>query len=313
MMQGLLLKPDEPLYGRAREMFGLGPIGFGWTKRAFPRLPVWQRFEHYALWGGVPRYWEVCQGERDLWETVRLQVFSPHGLFHDEPDFLLHDDLSDAVQAMSILSLIGQGMSRLTEIAARLQVPVTSLTRPLKRLVDLGLVVKDMPFGALEKGNKKTLYRVSDPFLRFWYTFALPNYSDPYYLSSPAERKSILAPFSVYLGASWEQMVREGLRERALSDVPGRWRKVSRWWGTGLDRSPMEVDVVAESVDGETLLVGEAKLSLTATEARRTMNALQAKAAKLPFAGHYRKVITRLFVAKGGSFDCISLDWLDRE
>jgi len=313
MMQGLLLGPDEPLYGRTREKFGLGPIGFGWTRRAFPGMSVWERFEHYALWGGVPRYWEVCQGEGDLWDTVQLQVFSPRGLFHDEPEFLLHDDLSDAVQATSILSLIGQGMSRLTEIAARLQVPMTSLTRPLRRLVDLGLVVREIPFGALEKGNKKTLYRVSDPFLRFWYTFALPNYSDPYYLTAAEERKAILAPFGVFLGISWEQMVREGLRRHPLPDLPGRWRKVARWWGTGLDRSPMEVDVVAESVDGETLLVGEAKLSLTAAEARRTMNILQAKAAKLPFAGNYRKVITRLFVAKGGRFDCVSLNWLDHE
>ena len=28
---------------------------------------------------------------------------------------------------------------------------------------------------------------MTDPFLRFWYSFALPNYSDPYYLSSPEE------------------------------------------------------------------------------------------------------------------------------
>lgn len=312
VMQGLLLKPDEPLYGRAREMFCLGPISFGWTRRAFPKLSAWDRFQHYAIWGGVPRYWEVCQGERNLWETVRLQVFSPQGLFHDEPDFLLHDDLADAVQAMSVLSLIGQGVSRLTEIAARLQVPVTSLSRPLKRLVELELVIKDMPFGALEKGNKKTLYRIADPFLHFWYSFALPNYSDPYYLSTDEERQAIQAPFGVLLGAAWEQMVREGLQRHPLPGVPGRWRKVARWWGTGLDRQPMEVDVVAESIDGKTLLVGEAKLTLTRAEVRRMLEMLQTKVGKLPFVRDYQKVITRLFVARGGDANCISLDWLDQ-
>ena len=179
MMLGLLIRSDEPLYGRARELVCLGPISFEWTKKAFPRLSVWERFEHYAVWGGVPRYWEACQGERDMWETLRNQVFSPQGMFHDEPNFILHDDLEDAVQATSVLSLIGQGSERLAEISSRLQVPATSLSRPLKRLIELGLVRRDIPFGCDEKGNKRTLYRLADPFLRFWYSFALPHYSDP--------------------------------------------------------------------------------------------------------------------------------------
>ena len=311
MMQGLLLSSDEPLYGRARELVNLGPISFEWTKCAFPALSLWERFEHYAVWGGVPRYWEVCQGETDLWETLRRQVFSPQGLFRDEPDFILHEDLKDAVQATSVLSLVGQGAERPSEIAARLQVPVTSLGRPLRRLMELGLVCRDIPFGCDEKSNKRTLYRVTDPFLRFWYSFALPNYSDPYYLSSPEEVAAIRGPFRVFLGQAWETLVRETLRQRAIPGVPGRWRKVARWWGNGLDRQPMEIDVVAESLDGRTLLVGEAKLSLSAREAGRVLAELKSKAANLPFAKDYGKVIARLFVAEGGVADAVSLAWLD--
>ena len=310
MMQGLLLKNDEPLYGRAREMVKLGPISFGWTKKAFPALGQWERFEHYAVWGGIPRYWEVCQGERDLWETLRRQVFSPQGLFHDEPDFVLHDDLADAVQATSVLALIGQGAERPSEIAARLQVPATALSRPLGRLIDLGLVHRDIPFGCDEKSNKRTLYRLLDPFLNFWYAFVLPNYSDPHYLSTSAEIESMRPAFTVFLGHSWECLVREALAHKPIPDVAGRWRKVARWWGSGLDRKPMEVDVVAESADGSTLLVGEAKLSLTASEARRERAELEAKAARLPFAGNYRKIVCRLFVARRPPPDALGLDWL---
>ena len=307
---GSVLVIDE-LYGRARELVNLRPISFEWTKCAFPALSLWERFEHYAVWGGVPRYWEVCQGETDLWETLRRQVFSPQGLFRDEPDFILHEDLKDAVQATSVLSLVGQGAERPSEIAARLQVPVTSLGRPLRRLMELGLVCRDIPFGCDEKSNKRTLYRVTDPFLRFWYSFALPNYSDPYYLSSPEEVAAIRGPFRVFLGQAWEMLVRETLRQRAIPGVPGRWRKVARWWGNGLDRQPMEIDVVAESLDGRTLLVGEAKLSLSAREAGRVLAELKSKAANLPFAKDYGKVIARLFVAQGGVADAVSLAWLD--
>ena len=311
MMQGLVLDESEPLYGRCRVILKLESIGFEWMKRAFPRSKAMDRLAHYAVWGGVPRYWEVCQGEKDLWETVRDEVFSPNGLFHDEPAFVLKDDLEGAAQAASVLSMIGQGTERPSEMASRLQVPQTALGRPLKRLIDLGLVYRDIPFGNDEKGNKRTLYKLSDPFLRFWYAFALPHYSNPRFLTTDADRESLRLPFRVFLGKAWEDLVRSTLLRQSPDGVGERWTKVGRWWGTGSNRSPMEVDLVAESVDGKTLLVGESKLSLTKAEARRVRAELGAKATLLPFADRYEKVITRLFVAEGGDADCTDVKWCE--
>ena len=103
------------------------------------------------------------------------------------------------------------------------------------------------------------------------------------------------------------------LRRREIPGVRGRWRKVARWWGNGIDRRPMELDVVAESLDGRTLLIGEAKLSLSAREAERTLVELKGKAANLPFAKRHAKTVIRLFVAEGGVPDSISLAWIDGE
>ena len=311
MMQGLVLDESEPLYGRCRVILKLAPIGFEWMKRAFPRSSAMDRLAHYAVWGGVPRYWEICQGEKDLWETIREDVFSPNGLFHDEPSFVLKDDLEGAAQAASVLSMIGQGTERPSEMAARLQVPQTALGRPLKRLIDLGLVYRDIPFGNDVKGNKRTLYKLADPFLRFWYAFVLPHYSNPRFLTAEADRESIRLPFRVFLGNAWEDLVRSTLLSRGLPELPVRWTKVGRWWGTGLNRSPMEVDIVAESADGKVLLVGEAKLSLTKAEAKRVRAELDVKAKLLPFAARYKKVISRLFVADGGDADCVGVRWCD--
>ena len=311
MMQGLVLNEAEPLYGRCRVLMKLGPIGYSWLKRAFPRATPLGRLERYAVWGGVPRYWEVCQGESDLWKTLRDEVFSTNGLFHEEPSYVLKDDLDGAAQAASVLSLIGQGTERPSEMASRLQVPQTALGRPLKRLMELGLVVRDVPFGTSVKGGKKSLYKLADPFLRFWYTFALPHYSNPSFLSDKSDRALIQAPFRVFLGQAWESLVRETLVRKAIPGSAMRWGRVGRWWGAGLNRAPMEIDVVAESTDGRTLLVGEAKLALTAREAAHEQAELQVKATLLPFAAQYEKVIVRLFVAQGGAFDCIDLSWCE--
>ena len=53
---------------------------------------------------------------------------------------------------------------------------------------------------------------------------------------------------------------------------------------------------MAKSPDGETLLVGAAKLSLTKTETAHARAELKAKAALLPFAKDYRRITTKLFV-----------------
>lgn len=311
MMQGLVLDEGEPLYGRCRVILKLAPIGYPWLKRAFPKSTAADRLAHYAVWGGVPRYWEVCQGERDLWETLRDEVFSPNGLFHEEPSFVLKDDLEGAAQAASVLSLIGQGSERPSEMAGRLQVPQTALARPLKRLMDLGLVRRDIPFGNDVKGNKKSLYKLSDPFLRFWYAFVLPRYSNPRFLTSSADRAALEKPFRAFMGEAWEELVRATLLERPLPKSSVRWRKVSRWWGTGLNGEAMEVDVVAESADGRMLLVGEAKLKLTDVEARHAFAELEAKAKQLPFSAKYKTVLCRLFVAESARPGEVSLGWAE--
>ena len=311
MMQGLVLDSSEPLYGRCRVILKLGPIGFGWTKKAFPRATAFERFSHYAVWGGVPRYWEVCAGERNVWRTLREEVFSPNGLFHDEPSFVLKDDLEGATQATSVLALVGQGSERPSEIAGRLQVPQTALGRPLKRLMELGLVVRDIPFGNDAKANKKSLYRLADPFLRFWYAFVLPRYSNAHFLEDKKDYEQVQGAFHVFLRQAWESLVRETLLRKPLTGSSVRWARVGRWWGAGLDHVPMEIDVVAESADGKTLLVGACKLSLTAREVARELASLQAKVAQLPFAAKYEKVLTRLFVAQGGTAECVGLNWCE--
>ena len=311
MMQGLVLDQSEPLYGRCRVILRLDPIGYNWIGKAFPHATALERLEHYAVWGGVPRYWEVCQGETNLLETLRDEVFSSNGLFHDEPSFLLKGDLEGSAQAASVLSLIGQGSERPSEMASRLQVPQTALGRPLRRLQELGLVRRDIPFGDEPKGGKKALYKLCDPFLRFWYMFALPRYSNPRFLSTAEDRKDFKRAFRVFLGQSWEELVRETLRQRPLPGSDILWRNVARWWGNAINRRAMEIDVVAESADGKTLLVGETKLALSEVEARHALAELKVKAALLPFASRYERVETRLFVAEGGIPDCIDLSWLE--
>ncbi len=131
--------------------------------------------EAYSVWGGTPRYWELAGDHPDLPAALRSLILSPLGVLSEEPSRLLLDDMRDTTQAASILSLIGQGCHRISEIAARLGKPVTSLSRPLQRLQDMDLITREQPFAEESRSSKRTLYKISDPFLRFWFRYVEVN------------------------------------------------------------------------------------------------------------------------------------------
>jgi hypothetical protein len=119
--------------------------------------------------------------------------------------------LRDTAQATSILALIGQGCHRISEIAARMGKPVTSLAWPLERLIEMELVVRETPFGTSVRSSKRTLYRIADPFLRFWFRFVQPDRSRLEARQTAAVEKDIASRFPHHAGEIWEELARESV------------------------------------------------------------------------------------------------------
>jgi AAA+ ATPase superfamily predicted ATPase len=281
LMHGLVLDRSAPLFGRAREILRIGPLPAGWIREGLSMSSPVAATEAFAIWGGVPRYWELAAAQQNLSRALEQIVLSPLGVLHDEPRRLLLDDLSETTQATSILALIGAGCHRISEIAARIEKPATSLARPLARLLDLGLVRRDVPFGSTVRNSKRTAYRLEDPFLRFWFRFVEPNRSRLEAGQAARVAREVSKGLPVHVSSVFEDLVRASV---PLARYAGRtWGRAANWWGPGLDRSPMEIDVVAESEDGRALLVGEVKWSRR-VDWKREEAALRRKAANLPLA-----------------------------
>jgi AAA+ ATPase superfamily predicted ATPase len=256
MMHGLVLDRTAPLYGRATEILRIEPLKAGWIREALS-VEGQQAIEAYSVWGGVPRYWELASGFDTLKDAVRELVLDRNGVLHEEPLGLLLDEMRSAVQPLSLLTVIAQGSHRLSEIAARLGKPATSLTRPLAQLIDLGYVRRETPFGEHERNTRKTLYKVSDPFILFHFKLVQPARSLLEIGAVPLVAARIDERFPHHVSTVWEAMARAVV---PFCKVGGyEWGPARRWWGTGIDGRPMEIDLVAESLDGKAVLVGEAK------------------------------------------------------
>jgi len=299
MMQGLVLDATAPLYGRAREILDVKALGMFWLGPALGIARPIEVLEAYAVWGGVPRYWELAAEGASLWESVAELVLDPMGVLHSEPLRLLMDDLRDTVQAASILALVGAGCARLSEIAGRLGKPASSLTRPIQRLIELGLIRRESPFGAPERSAKRTTYAVADPFMAFWFRYVEPNRSRLEAGVVADVAAQIRQSFLRHAATVWEEQARRAFARMHVAEMS--WLPAGRWWGPGTDRQPLEVDVVAESTDRRTLFVGEAKLRLQPAEAPRVQQELQDKVRRLPFSGAYERVITAVIPADPGA------------
>jgi hypothetical protein len=256
MMQGLVLDSSAPLYGRAEEIIKLHSLEIGWIQKALD-LSAIKSIEAYSIWGGVPRYWELAKKYKNQEQALKDLVFDRNGVLHEEPSRLLIDDMQSTVQANSLLLLIANGCHKISEIAARIQIPSTSLGRPLSNLIDLGYVRRELPFGESLKSTKRTLYKINDPFLLFWYKFVQQNKSllemnlvDKVY--DEFEKK-----FSMHVSGVWEDLARESTARLNIGGIS--WKPAQRWWGNGKNGKTMEIDIVAESFDGKILLFGEAK------------------------------------------------------
>jgi len=297
MMQGLLLGPAEPLYGRAQEILRIEPLGIEHIMVAFRPASPEEAVEHYAVWGGVPRYWELAVDFPSRPKAVEALVLDPLGVLHQEPDRLLLDDMGEVARAASILSLVGQGCTRLSEIAGRLSVPATSLTRPVNRLLELSLLARDLPFGSTPRDSKRSYYRLADPFLGFWYRFVETNRSRLASGQVALIAKEIGLAWPQYLGQAWEGIARAAVAR--LKIAGRRWLPAGRLWGPGSDGRPLELDIVSSSPDDPNLyLVGEVKSTCTPKEEEPLLRALQEKAARCPlFAG--KKLVFALFVLRG--------------
>ena len=295
MMYGLFLDSTAPLYGRADEIMRLAPIRLPYIQEALS-LDAMNAIEEYSVWGGVPRYWELRENKSSLDDALWHNILSVNGTLYEEPVKLFQDDVKDIVKTSTIMSYIGTGANRLSEIAGRCNEPATNLSRPLKKLVDLGFLEKDVPFGIDEKNAKKSLYKIADPFMTFYYQFVVPNRSFIELGRRMPLEQALAAHFSEYVSMNWEKLCRDAVTGNIVNGTV--YGKAKRWWGSVFneDKKPeqVEFDVMAESLDKKYLLVGECKWTNQENGKQLTAELLR-KANLLPFAKNYT-IIPVLFL-----------------
>jgi hypothetical protein len=291
MMYGLALDSASPLYGRSDEIMRIKPMEVNHLQQ-YLNLSSLEAIREFGVWGGVPRYWEIRKQSSNFEEAIKTNVLDQYGILYEEPERLFADEMRTSVQAFSVLSLIGAGCHRISEIAGRLGKPATQLSRLLGFLTDMGYIRREIPFGESIRSTKKSLYKIDDPFLHFYFTFLVPNKSRLEFGLVDQVLPDITTNYDKYLSGLWESLCRNAV---PFMEIQGkRFNPATRWWGNGVDGKPMEIDLIAESTDKLTLLAGEVKWS-DKDLYNETKLSLDRKCANLPFTGN-KQIIKAVFV-----------------
>ena len=296
MMQGAILEASAPLYGRAQEIIKLNPISIGYMGEALDLTNSRTIFEHYSIWGGIPRYWELVKNNKGaLLDIINELVLDPMGPLNDEPQRLLLEESPSAISLRPILDAIGSGANRLSEIATRIGQPVTSFSRQIHRLIEMDIIKREIPYGVLEHNSKKVLYKIKDPFMRFWFEVVAPQRSFFAQATSKIRYKKVQESILKLFQIAWEELCQQAVPycSNKFGDV--LFGQASRYW----DKQGHEWDILSESEDRKYLLIGEAKWISkipTATWIHQTIEELKQKG--IPPIQHKpnSKIIYALFI-----------------
>jgi hypothetical protein len=295
MMTSQVLSYDSPLYGRRTAQIRLGQIPFDHYHEFYPDMPFPELLERYAVTGGVPKYVELFEDDADIYSAIRSNILSKNSFLYAEPEFLLQKEVAETGSYFSILKTIAAGNHKLGKIASALEVPQTKLTTYLKTLIDLELVVREVP--VTEENPTKSrqgLYFIRDNFISFWFRFVYPYRS---LLESDQEEyvmNRICQNFidnhvsyvyeDVCRGQIWQ------LLDRGISIT-----RAGRWWD-----GSTEIDIVAYDSAGEDIVFGECKYSKN-PKGMEVLAALREKAASVKWHRGSRKETFCIFSKSGFS------------
>ena len=255
MMQQHMVSYQAPLYGRATSQLYLQPMSFGYTQDFFPNYEPDERVAIYAIFGGIPAYWERIESTLSISDNIRRQLLTPNNLLQAEPRLLLQDFVQEPHNYVSILRAIAGGARTQKEIGTRSGLAQGHVSKYLSVLREAGFVERRVPVTATER-SRLGRYHITDPYLRFYYCFLFSRQAQ-LVMNEPdmalAEIKRHLLDF---IGThTWEELCREWtLRAGVRGILPFAPDQVGSAW-----TRQAQVDVVGINSMEKTIILGECK------------------------------------------------------
>ncbi|MYN64538.1 MAG: ATP-binding protein [Acidobacteria bacterium] len=292
VLDAAVADPRAPLYGRRTAQLEVRPMSFDEVADFHPGWSFERRAVAYGLFGGVPAYAEQVARHESPGEAAHALALSPAGPLYAEPEFLVREELRDPGAYFAILHALAVGKTRPNEIAQDAGIAHASAGKYLDTLRRLRFVRRETPVTEPRpERSRRSLYRLADPFLRFWFRYVYPNRSALEAGRSRQVLESVVLPdLDTFMGPPYEDICRQHLI--------GNWQRLLGWQPLRVGRywdSRTEIDLVAVDAAGERAAFVECKWGRSVDVARVVWRLREKARAVAPFAAmsHRYLVISR--------------------
>ena len=285
-----ILSEKNPLYGRATGIYKMSEMSFYEAIQFFPNYSAQDKMTAYAVLGGIPHYLKQFECELSLAENICKHILSKGSILYSEIEFLLHQELRETAVYNSVIEAVALGNTRLSDIYNKTQIEKTKISVYLGNLIELGIIKREFSVsdGIKESANsQRGLYRLTDNYFRFWYTYVYPNYSELENSDvNGVWQYAVLPSLNQFVSHSFEDICIQYMRkENMLNQLPFHYSRIGRWWdkvsvteqGKRVSRTE-EIDIMAYDINKEQYILGECKYRNEKTD----INVLEGLKKKFP-------------------------------
>ncbi len=305
MMESQTLDYNSPLYGRRTGQIKLKPIDFKHYHEFFAETVSHKELiDLYAVTGGVPKYIEVFNQKEDVFKSIADNILNKSSFLYDEPNFLLHREVKDVGTYFSIIKTIAEGNRKLGQIASKLGVVQSSLSKYLSTLIKLDILEREVPITETNpQKSKKGLYKIKDNYILFWFLFIYPNLNFIESDNSDIVANKIAANFyDRHVAFVYEDICIQKMWELSSANLFGfSFDRVGRWWD-----KLSEIDIVAIDSESGNMIFGECKY-IKGKVGLNILKKLEDKTGKVSYAKRGKKCFI-LFAVNGFTDDLIELE-----
>ncbi|HNT08990.1 ATP-binding protein, partial [Methanoculleus sp.] len=267
-------------YGRRTGQWQLEPLSYPYLRRFLP----YDEEELVMTWcaiGGVPAYLRLFRPDRTFWENVEEQILRKGAYLYSEAEILMQYEFREAGNYMAILRALAAGYTTSASLCQGTGLDKGLVSKYLAVLSRMHLIRDEVPVTA-HAGYRRRHYRLTDPYLRFWFRFVYPRRAETETGQSGEVLASIREEIAPYCGEMFEQLALDLVRRGIL--FGSSYSRLGRWW-----QKETEIDLVGlNEVSGDALFC-ECKWSvLNRRQARGILAALREKASMVRWRNESR-------------------------
>ena len=270
-MEHDVLGYTSPLYGRRTGQWQLEPIPYPHLREFLP-YDEEDLVMTWCILGGIPAYLRMFRQDLSLWENVAEQILRKGAYLYSEAELLMQYEFREAGNYMAILRALVEGRTTLSSLCQATGLDKSMVSKYLSILSRMHIIMDEVPVTA-RAGYRRRHYRLTDPYLAFWFRFVYPRRSEIETGKYEEVLASVREEMPPYCGQMFERITEDLIRMGVLFHDFSASR-IGGWW-----HKDVEIDIVGFDETAGAALFCECKWSsLTHRQARGVLVALQEKA-----------------------------------